>query len=182
LRGYLAGKDAVVEGRIPMIRHVFTKRGRVTLALAAAVAGPVAYAQAHNTPEPTVNGPDKLGAAYAGSGKAPLPGVTLDCPPPEAGPICHITVVVKSRKPLRLRKGGTRKVRTIAKLRYDLEANRDLADIWPAPLTAAGTKALNRFGTVKARAHVTNVIGPKHRAARDFLLTVHTGYPPGAKR
>jgi hypothetical protein len=87
---------------------------------------------------------------------------------------------MKSRGPLRLRKGGARKVRTVAKVRYDLEANRDLAGVQQIPLTASGRKALKRFGKIKARAHVTNVIGPKHRAARDFRITVKPGYGPSA--
>jgi hypothetical protein len=164
-----------------VIRHTRAKRRFATLTLAVAVAGPVAYAEGHNSTEPTINGPAKwLGPTYAGSGKADLPGVTLDCPPPQSGPSCRITVKVTSRKALRLRKGGSRKVRTIAKVTYVLEANRDMAEIWPAVLTADGKKALKRFKKVPVRAHVTNVISAKHRAAHDFMMTVNPGYRPGS--
>ena len=149
--------------------------------LAVAVAGPVAYADAHGSTEPTINSSRTwLGPTYAGSGKAGLPGVTLDCPPPQSGPSCRITVKVWSRQSLRLRKGGSRKVRLVAKVTYLLEPNRDLAGIWAAVLTGDGKKALKRFGKIKVRAHVTNVISAEHRAARDFMMTIKPGYPPGA--
>jgi hypothetical protein len=142
------------------------------LAVAAAIAGPAALAYAHESTEPTINGPSSLGTTDTGNNKFDLPGVTLDCPPPEGAPSCRITVKAKSRSRLRLRKGGSLKIRTIGLVSYDLDSNRDMAEIWPSVLTAAGLKAVQRYGKVKILAHVTNVQSAQHQVARDFKLTI----------
>ena len=162
-----------------MTRHIAANRRLAVLALAGAVAGPVAYAHAHESTVPTVNGKGPLGVTYAGGGSFDLPGVSLDCPPPEGGPVCHIAATVTSRTALRLRKGGPLKIRTIGKVKYILGANGDMQEIRPPVLTAAGATVLKRFGKVLAYAHVTNVLDAKRKAARYFRLTVLPGYRPG---
>ena len=163
-----------------MARHLAAKRRLATLALAtAAVAGPVAYATAHESTEPTINGTGPLGVTYAGGGSFDLPGVTLDCPPPEGGPVCHVTAIVRSRHALPLRNGGPAYIRTIGRVRYDLAANTDMQQIHPAVVTKAGAKALQRYAKIRAYAHVTNVLdGTTKKADRTFRLTVKPGYPP----
>jgi hypothetical protein len=161
-----------------MIRHTVANRRVAVLALAAAAAGPTGYAYAHHSTEPTVDGPASLPTTYAGGGSFYLSGPTLDCPPPEGGPSCHITVTAKSQKRLRLKAHGSRKVRTIGKVSYDIASNRDMADIHPAVLTSDGARALKRFGKVKVVAHVTNVLDATHHAARDFTVTVKPGHHP----
>jgi hypothetical protein len=162
-----------------MTRHLAAHGRLAILALGAAVAGPIAYAHAHESTEPTVNGKGPLGLTYAGGGSFDLPGVSLDCPPPEGGPVCHIAAAVTSRTPLRLRKGGPLKIRTIGKVKYILGANGDMQDIRPPVLTPAGATVLKRYGTVPAYAHVTNVLNAQHKASRWFRLTVKPGYRPG---
>jgi hypothetical protein len=143
------------------------------LAVAAAIGGPAALAYAHESTEPTINGPSSLATTQVGDGDFYLAGVTLDCPPPEGAPFCHITVKAKSRKPLRLRRGGSLKIRTIGSIRYDLESNRDLADVKLVTLSSAGETVLKRYGKVKILTHVTNVQSAGHQAApRDFKQTL----------
>jgi hypothetical protein len=154
-----------------MTRPTAATRRLALVATAAAIAIPASLAHAHDVTEPTINGPSNLGTTLAGSGKFDLPGVTLDCPPPDSAPPCRVTVKVKSRTALQLRAGGSRKVRTIGRVTYELEANRDLAEIWPAVLTSDGVKALKRYGKVKAVARVVNTQG-EHSARRDLKLTV----------
>ena len=163
-----------------MARHLAAKRRLAIFALAtAAVAGPVAYATAHESTEPTINGTGPLGLTYAGGGSFDLRGVTLDCPPPEGGPACHVTVIVRSRHALPLRAGGPAYVRTIGTVKYDLAANVDMQQIHPAVVTKAGAKLLKRYAKVRAYAHVTNVLdGTARKADRTFRLTVKPGYAP----
>ncbi len=68
-----------------MTRRIDAPRGIVALTVAVLSAGPAAYAYAHDSTEPTINGTGPLGVTYAGGGSFDLPGVTLDCPPPEGG-------------------------------------------------------------------------------------------------
>jgi len=76
-------------------------------------------------------------------------------------------------QPNSLKRGGSLKIRTIGSIRYDLESNRDLADVKLVGLTSAGTTVLKRYGKVKVLVHVTNVQSAAHQATpRDFKLTI----------
>ena len=162
-----------------MTRRLAAQRRLAALALTAAIAGPVAYAHAHESTVPTINGTGPLGLTYAGGGSFDLPGISLDCPPPEGGPVCHIAAVARSRTALRLRPGGPAAIRVLGKVRYDLGANGDMQKIYPLVLTSAGSKALARLGKVPAYVHITNVLaGTSKKADRTFRLTVKPGYAP----
>ena len=128
---------------------------RKALAIAAVLAVPVAYAQAHNGPHAAINGPTNQGTLQlAENHRFQVPNVTFDCPPPEGGRSCTIEATVRTRAKLRLKKGQRKKVWRIGRVKYNIGANRDGAPLNPITIDSNADKLLGRYGSLKAKMYV----------------------------
>ena len=140
------------------------------LAAVACLAAVPAQAGADGSPHPVIAGPDKLGAVTPVKFRFELPGVTLECPPPEGGEPCRVTVLVRTERRIRYRAGQAKKKHTIGTLSYTLAANREDAEPPPVKLNTIGRKLLARLGRLKATTRVD--VFQHELIRRDFKLTL----------
>lgn len=138
------------------------------LAVGAAIAAPAAYA--HVGAHAHINGPDKLGTVVETEEKIPLPGVAIDCPGPEGATICKVTVTVKSRKPVRWKVGGKRKIVTLGRSKFSINPNSDAVAVPAVPIKPKGHGVIDIYGKVKAIANVH--VASDDTTFRDFKLTL----------
>ena len=129
---------------------------RATLALAAVMAVPVAYAQAHEGTHAEIHGPSKLGTVQQNSEhNFLLPGVSVTCPGPEDAPPCRVVATVRTASRVRVKPGEKKRVVTLGRTVYNLHADRDHQTLHPIHLNETGDKLLARYGgRIGARALV----------------------------
>ena len=149
---------------------------RTLLALSAAaltLAALPAQASAHGSPHPVINGPEKLGAVTPSQFRFGLPGVTLECPPPEGSKSCRVTITVRSERRMRFRAGQAKKKHVLGTLSYSVAANREGAKPPPVKLNTVGRRLLARMGSLKAVARFD--VFQHETILRDFKLTLNQG-------
>jgi hypothetical protein len=128
---------------------------RLAVLAIAAVAGSAAVAQAHEGAHAAINGPSHIGTVtLATNHKFDLPGITIDCPPPEGGKSCRVAATVRTRGKVRVKAGQKKRVLRIGKVAFTLGANRDAAPMHPIAISDAVDAVLARYGSLKAKVYV----------------------------
>jgi hypothetical protein len=137
----------------------------------AMVAIPVAYAQAHEGAHAVISGPTSQGTVQlAENHKFQIPGITIDCPPPEGGRGCKVEVTVRTKAKLRLKAGQKKKVWRVGKVRFNLGANRDAAPLLPILIDTNADKLLGRHGSLKTKIYVE--VNHDEQVERSFSMTL----------
>ncbi|HEX8745420.1 MAG TPA: hypothetical protein VF712_20005 [Thermoleophilaceae bacterium] len=145
-------------------------RTQLVLLAAAALAAVPAGASAHGSPHPAIEGPDDLGAVVPVKFRFDLPGVTLDCPPPETAAPCKVDVAVRTARRIRYRAGQPKRKHVIGRLSYTLASNREEAEPPPVKLNTVGRQLLARLGSLKAVAKFN--VFQYETILHDFKLTL----------
>jgi hypothetical protein len=151
------------------------RRIRLTL-IAVCISGALAagIAEAHHGGDPAIKGAPagKLGLVQIYDGHFVVRRIKLECPPPEGGAGCPVTITVKTNDRFRLTETDTPKARiTIARTSYVLAANRDHAVPPALVMGPEGVPLFNRYGPyIKATVRVK--IAHEELVVRRFKLTL----------